>query len=225
MIDLTVVALKRHIFSRKKESVHFENNSPGVGPQEHFKDDSNSDNSLKNLKISYKKSNGDNIDEDVSVANTGFELDEHSQAKNSLTRERTVAIEEDQDEELYGLDNDKEFPDGGLRAWSVVFGSFMGLIPVFGVINSLGAIESYISTHQLVNVSSSTTSWIFSIYLTMSFLTCIFAGGYFDRNGSMDLMIVGTCFYVGGIFGMADCKEIYQFILSFSILCGTGTGI
>ena len=38
-------------------------------------------------------------------------------------------------------DDDKEFPDGGLQAWLVVFGAFMGLITVFCLFNSIWAIE------------------------------------------------------------------------------------
>ncbi|KAK5774239.1 hypothetical protein RI543_004528 [Arxiozyma heterogenica] len=123
------------------------------------------------------------------------------------------------------FDEDKEFPEGGLKAYSVVFGSFMGLIPVFGLINSIGAIESYISKNQLASVGSSTVSWIFSIYLSIGFFSCILAGGYFDRNGSKRLLMIGTILYVGGIFALADCKALWQFILAFSVLTGLGTGI
>lgn len=126
---------------------------------------------------------------------------------------------------LASPDDDKEFPDGGVQAWLAVLGSFIGLVPVFGLINSLGAIESYISKHQLANVPASTTSWIFSLYLAVSFLSCILAGGYFDRNGSRTPMCTGTVLYVGGIMCLASSKAVYQFILAFSLLCGTGTGI
>ena len=123
------------------------------------------------------------------------------------------------------FDEDKEFPEGGLKAYSVVFGSFMGLIPVFGLINSIGAIESYLSKNQLASVGSSTVSWIFSIYLSIGFFSCILAGGYFDRNGSKRLLVIGTILYVGGVFALADCKALWQFILAFSVLTGLGTGI
>ncbi|QLQ80873.1 hypothetical protein HG537_0E02280 [Torulaspora globosa] len=123
------------------------------------------------------------------------------------------------------LDDESEFPDRGLQAWLAVFGSFVGLVPVFGLLNSLGAIESYISRHQLASVPASTISWIFSLYLSMSFLSCIFAGGFFDRNGSLVLMCTGTVIYIGGIMCLANCYTVWQFILAFSILCGAGTGV
>ena len=45
--------------------------------------------------------------------------------------------------------NPDDFPDGGLAAYLVLFGSFMGLIADFGIANSLGAIQSYVTSHQL----------------------------------------------------------------------------
>ncbi|QLG73712.1 hypothetical protein HG535_0F02230 [Zygotorulaspora mrakii] len=123
------------------------------------------------------------------------------------------------------LDKDKEFPDGGMQAWLAVLGSFVGLIPVFGLMNSIGAIESYISKNQLANVAPSTISWIFSLYLSISFFSCILAGGYFDRNGSRMPLCIGTIAYVGGVMALANCSTVWQFILSFSVLTGTGSGI
>lgn len=131
----------------------------------------------------------------------------------------------DQRAESLIQDDQKEFPDGGREAWLVVFGSFMGLLPVFGLINSLGAIESYISINQLASESSSIISWIFSIYLAISFMSCILAGGYFDRNGSRDPMVFGTVIFTGGMVATANCNTVWEFLLSFSVVVGTASGI
>ncbi|CCK67830.1 Mch4p KNAG_0A01410 [Huiozyma naganishii CBS 8797] len=155
----------------------------------------------------------------ITKKNEPFEVDNGShRLHNVVSHELT-----ERDIQLYDIDSD--FPDGGWQAYLVVFGSFMGLIPVFGTINSLGAIESYVSKHQLATVSSSTISWIFSLYLAISFISCIFAGSYFDRNGSRGPMIGGSLLYVAGIVALADCHTVWQFILAFSILSGTGTGL
>ncbi|KAH3898711.1 related to Probable transporter MCH4 [Saccharomycodes ludwigii] len=122
-------------------------------------------------------------------------------------------------------DDEESFPEGGIQAYLVVFGSFMGLIPVFGMINSLGAIQSYISYNQLSDVKSSTVSWIFSIFLAISFVSCVFTGAYFDRNGGFIPMAVGSLFYVGGIMGLANCTKVWHFILSFALCTGCATGI
>lgn len=157
--------------------------------------------------------------------NDTMDVDKEGLTTNVTQTEISGGEEEEGEQTAFLNDDDKEFPEGGLKAWSVVFGSFMGLIPVFGLINSLGAIESYLSNNQLSSVKSSTVSWIFSIYLSISFFSCIFAGGYFDRNGSKTLIGVGSALYCGGLFALADCHKLWQFILALSVLCGLGTGI
>ncbi|CDO91851.1 unnamed protein product [Kluyveromyces dobzhanskii CBS 2104] len=129
------------------------------------------------------------------------------------------------EENPLSVDDHSKFPDGGLQAWLVVLGSFIGLVPVFGLINSLGAIESYISSNQLAGESSSVISWIFSIYLAMSFMSCILAGGYFDRNGSRDPMIFGSIIFTGGLVATANCTTVWQFILAFSVVVGNASGV
>lgn len=123
------------------------------------------------------------------------------------------------------LDADLEFPDGGLKAYSVVVGCMLGFVSVFGVLNSIGAVQAYISENQLKSVSSSTVSWIFAIYMFFTFASCIFCGCYFDRNGCKLMMYVGTALSIVGIFCLAESKEVYQFILCLSLLFGTGSGI
>ena len=145
-----------------------------------------------------------------------------------MAQVRTIEPEfvtDNESSSMYEDENGRTYPDGGFAAWLVVFGSFMGLIPVFGIVNSLGAIESYVSKNQLANVAQSTISWIFSLYLVITFLSCVLTGGYFDRNGSFKPMCFGTVMYLAGMVALADCQEVYQFILAFSVLCGFGTGV
>lgn len=54
------------------------------------------------------------------------------------------------------------YPEGGLRAWAVVLGSFSGMLASFGLMNSIGIFQAYVSTHQLAQYSDGTVGWIFS---------------------------------------------------------------
>ncbi|KAH3898982.1 related to Probable transporter MCH4 [Saccharomycodes ludwigii] len=117
-----------------------------------------------------------------------------------------------------------EFPDGGFEAYTSLFGTFCGLVPVFGVFNSLGAIQSYISNQQLAGVKASNISWIFSSYLTICFASSVLVGAYFDRNGGRIPGILVTILFVGGIMAMANSTKIWHFILSFGVCCGVATG-
>ncbi|SCU84766.1 LADA_0D03664g1_1 [Lachancea dasiensis] len=123
------------------------------------------------------------------------------------------------------LDAEVQFADGGWRAYSVVAGSCFGLISVFGMMNSVGAIQAYISNHQLHAVESSTISWIFALYVFFVYASSIFSGCYFDRNGCKSTKWVGFVLSTVGIFCLAECKETYQFILCLGVLYGAGSGI
>ncbi|KAL1576474.1 hypothetical protein MGQ_04809 [Candida albicans P76067] len=121
-------------------------------------------------------------------------------------------------------DSSIEYPEGGLKAYSVILGSFLGLIVNLGLINSIGAIQAYVSTHQLSNLKATSISWIFSIYLSLAYAGGIITGPIFDKRGPLEILIVATAFIFLGLMGAAQSVEIWQFILSF-ISLGVGSGL
>ncbi|CDK24950.1 unnamed protein product [Kuraishia capsulata CBS 1993] len=122
-------------------------------------------------------------------------------------------------------EEDEEFPDGGLKAWLVVGGSFFGLVADFGLINSMGAIQAYVSAHQLSNVSSSTSAWIFSIFTFFSYVGGIFSGILFDEIGAKVPLIAGSTLFFVGLFCTANCTSVYQFVLAFGVVAGLGAAL
>ena len=66
------------------------------------------------------------------------------------------------------IESETEYPEGGLQAWLVVFGSWRVLCVSLGLMNTLGIFQAYISTHQLSTYSEGTIGWIFSIYTFMA---------------------------------------------------------
>ena len=56
--------------------------------------------------------------------------------------------------------NPDDFPDGGLKAWSVVLGGCCCLFTSFGWINCIGIFQNYYQSHQLSNYPPSTIAWI-----------------------------------------------------------------
>ncbi|KAK6461822.1 monocarboxylate permease [Scheffersomyces coipomensis] len=121
--------------------------------------------------------------------------------------------------------NAASIPDGGKEAYIVLFGSFMGLIADFGIANSMGAIESYISTHQLILDKNVNVSWIFSLHLGVMYFGGVFFGELFDRYGAKRPLMAGTVLLCCGLFATAESRTLYQFILSFSILTALGTSV
>jgi hypothetical protein len=65
---------------------------------------------------------------------------------------------------LYSLGDDTPYPEGGLRGWLVVFGSFCGMLASFGFMNTIGVFQTYLSNNQLKEYNDSTIGWIFSVY-------------------------------------------------------------
>lgn len=59
--------------------------------------------------------------------------------------------------------NPADFPDGGLKAWSVVLGGWCCLFTSFGWINVIGLFQDYYQGHELSHFSPSIVAWIPSV--------------------------------------------------------------
>lgn len=105
------------------------------------------------------------------------------------------------------------FPEGGLRAWLVVLGSFSGMVAGFGLMNSVGTFQAYLSTHQLADVSPSTTGWIFSLYIFLAFGCGLQIGPVFDAKGPRWLVFGGTVCLVVGMIGLSESTSMRQCLL------------
>lgn len=119
------------------------------------------------------------------------------------------------------IDPDR-FPDGGTKAYIVLFGAFCGLIVDFGIPNGMGAIEAYILAHQLAEYKSSTVGWVFSLHLGLMYFGGVVFGGLFDRYGAKALMTAGSALIFVGLMATAELTELYHFILSFSVVTAIG---
>jgi MFS family permease len=115
-----------------------------------------------------------------------------------------------------------EFPEGGLQAWLVVFGSFCGMFSVYGLINTAAVFESYFSENQLRDYSSSQIGWIFSLYLFFVFIVGIQVGPVFDKYGPRLIVLAGGLLIATSLFILSVCQEFYQILLSYSVMGGLG---
>lgn len=159
----------------------------------------------------------------------------HKHLNEDYTRDQTVSFRGPEtagndlapkESNMFSLElNPDAFPDGGFEAYLVLFGAFCGLIADFGIPNSLGAIEAYVSKNQLSNEPLTSVSWIFSLHLAVMYAGGGFFGDLFDRYGARKLLIAGTICTCAGLLATAELKEIYQFILSFGILTALGTSL
>lgn len=101
---------------------------------------------------------------------------------------------------------DVTYPEGGKEAWLVVFGSFTGMLCAFGLMNTIGTIQAYLSEHQLQGYSPSVIGWIFSIYIFLAFFCGLQIGPLFDAKGPRWLILSGSILILCGTFGLAESK-------------------
>lgn len=130
----------------------------------------------------------------------------------------TEPEEEEQDDEF--AEDASDFPDGGWRAWVVVFGAWCAMMSTFGIVNSAGFLQAWLTEHQLKNMSESKVSWIFSVYSFLFFFGGVQVGPIFDTYGLKYLLVPGCIGTVLSIFFLSLSSEYYQFMLGYGVLGG-----
>jgi hypothetical protein len=75
-----------------------------------------------------------------------------------------------------------QFPDGGLRAWLVVFGAWLVQFSNYGYTNAFGVYNDYYVREYLNEHSSSQISWIGSVQISISIFIGLYAGRAFDAG-------------------------------------------
>ena len=128
--------------------------------------------------------------------------------------------------------DDEPYPEGGLRAWLVVAGSWLALFSSLGLMNTMATFQTYVMTHQLAGYSEGTIGWIFSVYAFLCFFCGIYIGPVFDKYGPRWLVLAGSVCLVASILLMSICTgmdfspwptcvlgHICQATLVFPVLC------
>ncbi|KAJ7589158.1 major facilitator superfamily domain-containing protein [Mycena floridula] len=122
------------------------------------------------------------------------------------------------------LDSNLEFPDGGFRAWLVVFGAMCVTFTTFGFVNSWGVFQSYYQQTLLTTSSPSSLAWIGSVQYSLVFLPGLFAGRLFDRGYDRAVLLCSSALLVTATFLVAECKVYWQFLLCQGFAVGLGCG-
>lgn len=121
--------------------------------------------------------------------------------------------------------NGNTYPEGGLEAWLVVFGSFMGLFASLGMINSIGTFQSYLDTHQLKDYSSGSVAWIFGVFAFLTFFCGVQIGPVFDSRGPHLLVLAGSVLVMVMTVAMGFCTQYWHFMLVIGVAGGVGTSL
>jgi len=132
------------------------------------------------------------------------------------TIEQAIGIEKHDHE-------DESYPDGGLRAWLVVLGSFSLLFATFGFQTSVGLFQLHWSLNQLKEYSPSQIAWIPSVFIFLSLALSIQTGAIFDRYGARYILMAGSIGYTATFFLLARCMHYWQFMLCLGVLGGSSS--
>ncbi|KAI9044843.1 oxalate/formate antiporter [Aspergillus affinis] len=115
---------------------------------------------------------------------------------------------------------ESDYPEGGLRAWLVVLGSWCAMIPSMGLLNSLGILHAWTNSHQLKDYSESSIGWIYGAYGFFLYFAGAQTGPIFDAYGSAYVVVPGSIGMVASLICLSFSQEYYQIFLSFSVLGG-----
>lgn len=115
----------------------------------------------------------------MSVTKTDLEA---SSGEDSRSADVVVPLTADKNEVLGQTDDD--FPDGGLKAWSVVAGGASIFFCCLGFGSSFGTFQAYNLDHQLKDQSPDSIAWIGSVSAFLPFASGVIGGPMFDRYGA-----------------------------------------
>ncbi|KAI4160940.1 MAG: hypothetical protein L6R39_000146 [Caloplaca ligustica] len=116
-------------------------------------------------------------------------------------------------------------PDGGARAWLVVFGAWCCYLSSYGWLSSIGVFQTYYERTLLPFYSSSSIAWILSVQVFILNGMAPVNGKIFDSYGCTALITIGTFLHVFGIMMISLSTQYYQFFLAQSVCSGIGAAM
>ncbi|KAF4568336.1 hypothetical protein EYR40_010261 [Pleurotus pulmonarius] len=122
--------------------------------------------------------------------------------------------------------SDGDYPEGGLQAWLVVFGSFLVYFSSFGIINSFGTFQEFYVREYLSSYSPTAIAFIGSLQITLLYVMGIIIGPIFDAKGFKYLYPIGAVGSVASLVALSFTRsnQIWQQFLSQGVLLGISVG-
>ncbi|KAK3110251.1 hypothetical protein LTR53_015642 [Teratosphaeriaceae sp. CCFEE 6253] len=120
--------------------------------------------------------------------------------------------------------NINSVPNGGLRAWLVVLGSFFIYWNTWGIVNAFGSYQTYYETGLLSTSSPSDISWIGSLQAFLLMIVSALGGPLYDAGYVHHLLLGGSFLAVFGQMMLSLCTSYWQVLLAQGVCVGIGTG-
>lgn len=122
------------------------------------------------------------------------------------------------------INNIKSVPNGGVKAWLQVLGSFFIFFNTWGIVNTFGAYQTYYETGILSSSTPSDISWIGSLQAALLMIVGAVTGPVYDAGYVRHLLLGGTFLIVFGQMMLSLCTEYWQVLLAQGICIGIGCG-
>ncbi|KAI0029301.1 MFS general substrate transporter [Vararia minispora EC-137] len=117
------------------------------------------------------------------------------------------------------------FPDGGVRGWMQVLGTFFFIFNSWGLVNSYGAFQTTYETSVLASSSPSSIAWIGSTQAFILLLLGSVSGPVFDRGYFTSQVIAGSFLITFGMFMTSLGTTFWQILLAQGVCFGLGAGL
>ncbi|KAF8524605.1 major facilitator superfamily domain-containing protein [Hysterangium stoloniferum] len=122
----------------------------------------------------------------------------------------------------------EEYPDGGLKAWSVVFAVRLIIcisMQPFGFVNSYGVFQTYYQKTLLPHNSRASISWIGSMQTALVFFPNVITGRTLDLGHFRIPLHVSSTLFITGVFLVSECKTYWQLLLCQGVVVGFSAGL
>ncbi|KAI9730843.1 MAG: hypothetical protein M1834_005561 [Cirrosporium novae-zelandiae] len=121
-------------------------------------------------------------------------------------------------------DTTSEIPNGGLKAWLQVLGSFLLFFNSWGIVNSFGVFQTYYESNLLSSQTPSQISWIGSIPAFLLLLIGNITGPIYDTGHFRALIFSGAFLVTFGMMMTSICTKYWEVVLAQGICVGLGSG-
>ncbi|KAK6587309.1 hypothetical protein PZA11_000599 [Diplocarpon coronariae] len=118
---------------------------------------------------------------------------------------------------------DETPPDGGLRAWMILFFTHQVTANSFGFVTAFGVLQSYYV--EALDLPPSTVSWIGSLCAFLMLFMGAFSGRLSDAGYFPQVLFLGTVIQIIGFVGASFSTTYWQILLSHGICLGFGGGL
>ncbi|KAK4133302.1 MFS general substrate transporter [Trichocladium antarcticum] len=122
-------------------------------------------------------------------------------------------------------DLDESYPEGGLRAWLVVFGCWLALFASLGFMNVLTTFLTHITTNVSIRNVPGAISGIISAHTLLSLLLGLYIGPLFDKYGPRWLILAGTVCLVTSLVIASIGISFWPILAALTVLSSLGTSL